>query len=338
MKLTFGIPTHNRSQYFYIVTQNLIDQIRDLHVEKYVNIKISDNGSTDDTWSKMGDFLKKNRDIDIQVHHFETNQGADVNFLKIFEMADGEYTILKGDDDYVNPGGLKFILDLIKKNQDIDFFISDYNVINPQRKILFPVVQLREVQEQLTVNCSNEVEMRNYFSLSNSIMALGSFISAFIIRTEALKGKLDKAYYGTFYAHLYFIWHYLLNGSKKILYIRHKYIEQCFNGQTNVDFGFGIKRKAVDINICAILGDTVFKDSPYQTDIFRIAQRMYPCPIYVNYDQKRDYKNFLIPSMESSKYPNMKFAKRNSALWHLVYFILSLLPLRIDVFLRKHFL
>jgi abequosyltransferase len=115
MKLTFGIPTHNRSQYFYIVTQNLIDQIRDLHVEKYVNIKISDNGSTDDTWSKMGDFLKKNRDIDIQVHHFETNQGADVNFLKIFEMADGEYTILKGDDDYVNPGGLKFILDLIKK-------------------------------------------------------------------------------------------------------------------------------------------------------------------------------------------------------------------------------
>ena len=335
--LSICIPTYNRGQYLFQMTQDLIEQIRKLHVESIMDIKISDNGSTDNTWHDMNSFLDKNKDIDIQVYHFDTNKGADLNFVKVLEMSDGTYTLLKGDDDYIGVDGLNYIINLLLNNPDIDYFISDYDVINPQRKVLFSVEQLRTKKEQLIVNCDEEAEMRNYFSLSESIMSLGSFISAFIIKTEAFKCDLDKSFYGTFYAHVYFIWNYLMSGSKRILYNKHKYIEQCFDGKTNPDFGYGFKRRAVDLNMCVILCCTVFKNTPYKTDILRIAQRMYPCPIYYNRNQRKDYIKYLLPSMEKAEYPNIKYAKRNSGLWHLIFFLLSQIPYSIDHYLRKRF-
>lgn len=335
-KLSICIPTYNRKKYFYLMTQDLLDQIRSEHLENEVNIKISDNGSTDGTWDEMSGFIEKYKDIDIEVSHFDQNKGADANFLKAFEMADGEYTILKGDDDYIKPGGLPYILSLLNNHSDVDYIISDYVVINPERQELFTITQLKDEDDLLLVNCDNKYELRNFFYQSSSIMSLGSFISAYIIKTEAYKNIQPlKEFLGTYYVHLFFIWNYLLSGGKKIMYTKTKYIEQCFDGKTNPEFGYGVKRINVDVNICVIMSNTIFKKTPFRKDILKIAQRMYPFPLYVNIDQRKDYKNILLPSFIAAEYPNIRYASMNSSMWHILYLILSLLPHSVDCKIRN---
>ena len=337
MKLSICIPTYNRCKYFYLMTQDLLDQIRLCKLQNEVEICISDNGSTDETWDKVNVFLNRNQDLHIKVHRFETNQGADKNFLKCFEMADGEYTILKGDDDFIKPEGLLFIFKLLYENPDVDYFLSDYDIVTPKREFLSSIIQLRDVYDNLYVDCDSEIEMRNFFTLSNGIMSMGSFISAYIIRTEALKGDYEKCFDGTFYIHMYYIWKYLLSGGKKIMYTKKKYIEQCYDGHLNSDFGFGVKRKAVDVEICVLLSKKVFNATNLCTDVKNIAQRMYPCPIYVNRDQRMDYEKKLLPSMIECGYQMQNLALHNSWFWHIAYALLSLFTLRADVTIRRKF-
>jgi glycosyltransferase involved in cell wall biosynthesis len=116
-KLSICIPTFNRSQYLVNCLNSIILNTSDFKDD--IQICVSDNCSTDETESIV---LHAKNSLNIVYRKNEKNIGSARNFLNVVDMADGEYVWMIGDDDLLMPDALEKILDVIGKNNDVDFF------------------------------------------------------------------------------------------------------------------------------------------------------------------------------------------------------------------------
>ena len=89
-KVTIGIPTWNRSSY-------VVEAIRSALAQSYQNLEIivSDNASTDDTWEKLQQF----QDNRIALLRQQSNIGGIANLNACLRHATGEFFLLLSDDD-----------------------------------------------------------------------------------------------------------------------------------------------------------------------------------------------------------------------------------------------
>lgn len=102
-KITVCIPTYNRVEYLRGALESVLAERNER-----VDIAICDNGSTDSTESLVREYV--GRYPFIQYFRFESNVGPDRCFLKVAEMATGEYFWFLGDDDAIEPGGIEAVL------------------------------------------------------------------------------------------------------------------------------------------------------------------------------------------------------------------------------------
>jgi abequosyltransferase len=93
-KLSICIPTHNRAKYLPELLDSIIEQV---DANNPVEICISDNASEDDTAELVKAY--KNKYPHIVYFRWPTNMGADRNYLKVVEIASGEYCWFVGSDD-----------------------------------------------------------------------------------------------------------------------------------------------------------------------------------------------------------------------------------------------
>lgn len=117
IKLSICIPTYNRSKHL----KNCLASIAANESEflNQIEICISDNGSTDDT-EKVVQEAKQFLSIKYQKN--ETNLGIPRNFLKVVNMAEGEFAWLIGDDDLLFPYTIQRVLELIHCQTSVDYF------------------------------------------------------------------------------------------------------------------------------------------------------------------------------------------------------------------------
>jgi len=124
MKISVCIPTYNRASSL----ENCLNSIylnSDLNTISY-EVCISDNNSNDSTQEIISSFKDK---LEIKSHLFDRNYGRVQNYLKVVEIATGDFIWLIGDDDLLLPTALKEIYNLIITNKDIDFFyINSYSL------------------------------------------------------------------------------------------------------------------------------------------------------------------------------------------------------------------
>lgn len=130
--LSILIPTYNRVNYLLKNLNVILSQI-DNEIIDLIEIKISDNGSTDNTIEQLELLKKKSNIIEYSVN--ETNLGADRNFLKLVREATGKFIWIFGDDEYFYEGGLRKIIDYLKKNKDIGIFSIKNS--KKKRKIIY---------------------------------------------------------------------------------------------------------------------------------------------------------------------------------------------------------
>lgn len=111
-RLSICIPTYNRGQFIGETIKSIITQATD-----EVEIVISDNGSDDDTEELVREYQK----IFSRIRYFRwsRNVGADRNFLKVIEIASGDYCWFMGSDDLVEPGAIQHILFQLDSQRDI---------------------------------------------------------------------------------------------------------------------------------------------------------------------------------------------------------------------------
>ncbi len=123
-KISICIPTYNRAKYL----TNCLDSI--IHNKTFLNqnieVCVSDNCSQDETKDVVAEAKKK---IDINYNRNKNNLGIPKNFIKVVDMAKGEFIWLIGDDDLLMPDALYSLNTLIDNNKGIDFFyVNSYHL------------------------------------------------------------------------------------------------------------------------------------------------------------------------------------------------------------------
>ncbi len=132
-KLAICIPTYNRAKHLDNCLQSIIS------IKQFSNLQfqvcVSDNGSTDNT----EEIVKKAQEkIEIKYNKNDTNIGIPLNFLKVIEMAESEFTWLIGDDDLLFPNTIDSLYELIDKNPDVDFFYINSAHLTTEYVFSFP--------------------------------------------------------------------------------------------------------------------------------------------------------------------------------------------------------
>lgn len=118
--LSICIPTFNRCELLGRLLEQL--KIEAAPVWNEVEIVVSDNCSTDETFEVCGRFL----DL-IVYHRNNTNIGAARNMVNLVRsLANGQYCLVIGDDDAFEVGALRFIVDILKSNSGVKYFFLNH--------------------------------------------------------------------------------------------------------------------------------------------------------------------------------------------------------------------
>lgn len=127
-KLSICIPTWNRGLHLEEQISNITKSITD-----DIEIVVVDNGSIDSTWEFLKNVVSSNN-CKISCFRNTLNLGADVNYLRAIEFANGEWCWLMGDDDPVDFNILPYLLKTTKTiNTDIILLIESKGHINFDR-------------------------------------------------------------------------------------------------------------------------------------------------------------------------------------------------------------
>jgi glycosyltransferase involved in cell wall biosynthesis len=121
MKCSICITQYNRIDY-------LLKSLSIIEKQTYNNIEIiiSDNASSDETYSKLNQLIPEYR-FPIVYFRFETNQGFDRNLRKTLELATGEYCFILGNDDTLNTvTAIAQFVSLMERNQYPDLGFCNY--------------------------------------------------------------------------------------------------------------------------------------------------------------------------------------------------------------------
>ena len=109
-KLSVCIPTYNRGEFIGQTIQSIIDAAEGIDS---IEIAISDNSSTDNTREVIEHYRKKFPNI--TYFCWDKNMGADRNFLKVVEVASGEYCWLMGSDDRAEKNSISLIMTALEQ-------------------------------------------------------------------------------------------------------------------------------------------------------------------------------------------------------------------------------
>ena len=109
--LSICIPTWNRAKYLKLSLDSFMEQIKDINLLE-LELYVSDNCSDDNTQTIVQDYI--NKGLPITYNRNSENIGAARNFQKCMKWSSGKYILLLGDDDSLNPGSVKLILDKIR--------------------------------------------------------------------------------------------------------------------------------------------------------------------------------------------------------------------------------
>ncbi len=111
-RLSIGIPTYNRGEFIGETLHSIISQATDS-----LEIVVCDNASTDDTPAIIAEFQEAFPRL--TYFRWDTNVGADRNFLKVVEMATGDYCWLMSSDDIVESNGINAVLSVLGKYEGL---------------------------------------------------------------------------------------------------------------------------------------------------------------------------------------------------------------------------
>lgn len=173
-KLSICIPTYNRAKYLGDTLASIIQQ-----ATEEVEIVISDNASSDNTADLVNKYLKIFPAITYYRH--PENVGADRNYLKVVELATGDYCWLFGSDDVMKEYAIAKVLSEIKSGADVylcglTLCTLDMTPIETHRVL--------KIQSDKVFNLRNEDERRRYFELADTTTAFFSFLGSLIVNKQ----------------------------------------------------------------------------------------------------------------------------------------------------------
>jgi len=238
IKLSICIPTFNREPFL----QETLDSILSQMTEE-IEIVVSDNASTDNTEELIQRYQKKYSRI--TYFRWDSNQGADRNYLKAVELAKGEYCWLMGSDDALMAGAIERMLGEIRAGYDIylcNRVRCDFSLAPIDKQYW-----LGADADDRVFNFANDKEASEYLRSANSLGALFSYLSTIIVKNSAWRRiPFDMSFIGTAYSHVYILMS-LIADKSELKYIKDALV-LCRGGNDSFATEGGVKRFLIDLD------------------------------------------------------------------------------------------
>jgi glycosyltransferase involved in cell wall biosynthesis len=107
-----GLPTYNRCEMLARAIGSVLEQ-----THRELELTISDNASTDGTEALCRDIAA--RDPRVRYVRRDANRGSTENFNYVFEALQGDYVMLLGDDDWIDPGFVAACLEVLEAEPEV---------------------------------------------------------------------------------------------------------------------------------------------------------------------------------------------------------------------------
>jgi abequosyltransferase len=136
--LSICIPTFNRANYLKTCLTSIVEQL-DHTSWAQIELIVIDNDSEDNTKALAEEFI--NKGYPLQYHKNDTNIGLDGNLTRAFEVANGKYVQVLGDDDLWISDKIKDLLELLVQGEYGVVYLKPYSFTSEELPMGFPKSQ-----------------------------------------------------------------------------------------------------------------------------------------------------------------------------------------------------
>lgn len=267
MKLSVCIPTYNRAE---LLRETLASFQQQLGPD--IQVVISDNASPDHTREVVAEFQKLHPNT--VYHCWPSNMGADRNYLKVIELAAGDYCWFFGSDDIPRPGSVQAVLSLIESGHDIYLFNRMRSTFELQPWAMESFLDRSVTARSFDFRKSDD--LASYLSAAGTVGALFSFLSSIVVRREAWNSiAYDERFTGTAYSHAFVLLSLVRNGCS--LRYDPSCLVNCRFGNDSFAQNGVARRILIDLDGYGAIRDLVFRgDARAQAGINAVLRREYP--------------------------------------------------------------
>lgn len=209
IKLSICIPTYNREKYLTRTLHSIASQLT-----PEVEVVIADNASIDKTEEVIKE-LESNFPH-LTYYRWAENMGADKNFLKVIDLAQGEYCWFLGSDDKIEDGCIALIIDKINQHHGLAGISVNVQAYDPEL--------LRSIHAIPPTSFCSDVVFKEADKCFSILGLYFGYISAQIVNRKdwnlALKCANSEPYQNA-YVHVYVIAK-MLRHNPHWLYCAHK--------------------------------------------------------------------------------------------------------------------
>ena len=270
IQLSICIPTYNREKYLKELLDCILNQLKDIE-DDVVEICVSDNSSTDNTQSMILEYQQKYNNI--TYFRWDKNMGADMNYLKVVEIAHGKYCWFFGSDDLMADGAIKKMLEEIKEKCDIylcNRYECDINMNVFGKTDFF----YKNIPSKI-FKFSDTVSRIKYLKCVKGLGGVFSYLSAIVFKKEQWDSiKYDTSFTGTAYAHSYILLS-IINKNNTTFKISDEYLVMNRNENDSFLINGYVNRIKLDFDGYKKLFTVVFKDNKKIADYYKIILRKY---------------------------------------------------------------
>jgi glycosyltransferase involved in cell wall biosynthesis len=169
--LTIAVPTYNRLRWISLTLPVIVEQAKEFP-EGAIEIVISDNCSTDETWTYLQEMAS--RVSFFRLNRNEKNIGSEANFYLLPQLATGRYLWMIGDDDLLKPDALRKVMSALQ--DEPGYLIVNSDVYD---------ARLKECMRANSLNADKDEEFATREACLARIDALAmSFLSMWVGRRE----------------------------------------------------------------------------------------------------------------------------------------------------------
>lgn len=246
--LTICIPTYNRAEFLKRNLTKLTEIIRQLNCMNQVEILISDNCSTDETFQLVDQWQKVNMDIEINYLKHSCNLGPMKNILNLFDIVKSPYMMLLGDDDFIAREYLEKVLRIIEEHQ-VKCIVPSYVNIT---------------EEGVSIGRGRDLELSSNLyekGFKNCLKNAwrGHQLSGLVFFKEGLSKKFKEKKIDNYYLQIYAVADCCLNG--KTYHLTEYPIQVTRPPQKKKNWGYGEDGLMEDVfaNFIALDGITLYQ-------------------------------------------------------------------------------
>lgn len=268
-KLSICIPTFNRAEYIGSTLQKILEQNCTA-----LQVVVADNASSDNTELIVDQYIEMG--LAIKYFRWPKNMGADNNYRKVAELAEGEYLWFLGSDDWICEGAINTVINKCESLQSDIYLCSEYLCDLEMRSYSVHYL-LGKSTPDTTFNFPSRDQFIEYFNLAQSQSALFGYLSSIIVKNDRWSSvEYDHRYDGTLYSHMFILYTILSQGAS-LHYISSPLVRWRSGNDSFGGKGRITERYLVDIDGFKMIIDDFFKSDYEVTAAFvTVFRRHHP--------------------------------------------------------------